>query len=60
MSMGPVSDYSLGKARYQELEAEVRQNARREEMLGQIGLTGKFIVWFGILSALVALGIQLS
>ena len=36
--MNPITDYSLGKARHQELEAEVRRNAhQQEELLGQVG-----------------------
>ena len=60
MNMGAMSDYKLGKARYQELEAAVRQ----EELLGQVhlsysrGLPLNLSTIFGILVVAMVTGVQ--
>ncbi|MEM7028353.1 MAG: hypothetical protein AAF629_02080 [Chloroflexota bacterium] len=38
MNMGSMSDYTLGKIRFQELESEARRALGREELLGQTGI----------------------
>ncbi|MEM7031719.1 MAG: hypothetical protein AAF629_19350 [Chloroflexota bacterium] len=55
MSMGPISDYSLGKARYQDLELEVRRHLLREEALGQAGdyLLSRPLVRFSAVACLL-------
>ena len=65
MNMGSVSDYKLGKTRYQELEADVRRSVYQEELLGQLGarypqyLSVSFSTLFGIAIGVMVLGVQL-
>ncbi|MEM7031637.1 MAG: hypothetical protein AAF629_18930 [Chloroflexota bacterium] len=65
MNMSTSYDYNLGKARYNELESELRRNISRQENLGQVkvqlsaGLANMSLsAAFGVLVVIGVVGVQ--